>query len=42
MVFALCSKDKVFDTIGYLDEENFPKGYGEENDFCLRAHECKF
>lgn len=23
--------------IGYLDEENFGKGYGEENDWCQRA-----
>lgn len=23
--------------IGFLDEESFPRGYGEENDFCMRA-----
>ncbi len=25
------------DEIGMLDEEAFPGGYGEENDFCMRA-----
>lgn len=25
------------DDIGPLDEEAFPRGYGEENDFCMRA-----
>lgn len=24
-------------TIGYLDEKSFPRGYGEENDYCFRA-----
>jgi glycosyltransferase involved in cell wall biosynthesis len=24
-------------TLGYLDQEMFGKGYGEENDFCMRA-----
>ena len=26
----------TLDAIGYLDEANFPRGYGEENDLCLR------
>ena len=25
--------------ISYMDEINFPTGYGEENDYCLRAIE---
>ncbi|MGI4795386.1 MAG: glycosyltransferase, partial [Janthinobacterium lividum] len=25
------------DTVGLLDAEAFPRGYGEENDFCMRA-----
>ena len=25
------------DAAGHLDEEAFPRGYGEENDFCMRA-----
>jgi GT2 family glycosyltransferase len=35
--FCLAVKRSVIDSIGYLDEENFPFGYGEENDYCLRA-----
>lgn len=27
----------VLDEVGLFDAENFPMGYGEENDFCLRA-----
>jgi GT2 family glycosyltransferase len=27
----------VVDAIGYLDHESFPRGYGEENDYCFRA-----
>lgn len=26
--------------IGEFDEENFPKGFGEENDYCFRAAHC--
>src|SRR5690606_23502197 len=32
----------VIDAIGYMDEENFPLGYGEENDYCIRAAEAGF
>ncbi|MFO1243205.1 MAG: glycosyltransferase [Rickettsiales bacterium] len=35
--FCFAVKRNVIDAIGYLDEENFPRGYGEENDYCLRA-----
>ena len=35
--FCLMINRRVIDKIGYLDEANFPRGYGEENDFCLRA-----
>jgi len=34
--FCFAIKRKVIDSIGYLDEEAFPQGYGEENDYCLR------
>lgn len=34
--FCFAIKRRVIDTIGYLDEEAFPQGYGEENDYCLR------
>ncbi len=40
--FCLVIKRRVFNTIGFFDEETFPKGYGEENDFCLRAGEAGF
>jgi O-antigen biosynthesis protein len=28
--------------VGRFDIENFPRGYGEENDFCMRAAAAKF
>ena len=40
--FCLYIKRFVLDTIGLFDEEHFPKGYGEENDFCLRAIKAGF
>ena len=33
---------KVIDAIGYFDEENFGRGFGEEDDFNLRAHKAGF
>jgi GT2 family glycosyltransferase len=33
---------KTLDTIGFLDEESFPHGYGEENDFSLRVAQAGF
>ena len=35
--FCLMIKRQVLDTIGFFDEENFGEGYGEEDDFTLRA-----
>ena len=35
--FCFMIKREVIDEIGYMDEIHFPTGYGEENDFCLRA-----
>lgn len=35
--FCLLIKRSVIDQIGYFDEAAFGKGYGEENDYCLRA-----
>lgn len=40
--FCLYVKRAVIDRIGLLDIENFPRGYGEENDFCMRAMEAGF
>ncbi|WP_394128941.1 glycosyltransferase [Shewanella maritima] len=35
--FCFMIKKNVLQEVGYMDEENFPLGYGEENDFCIRA-----
>ena len=35
--FCLFIKRELISQIGSLDEEAFPRGYGEENDFCMRA-----
>ncbi|PIE01178.1 MAG: hypothetical protein CSA81_12530 [Acidobacteria bacterium] len=40
--FCFGIKRSVIDTIGYLDEESFAQGYGEENDYCLRARKAGF
>ena len=38
--FCLLIKRSVIEQIGYFDEAAFGKGYGEENDFCLRARKA--
>lgn len=38
--FCLLIRRAVIEEIGYFDEENFGVGYGEENDFCLRARKA--
>ncbi|MGG4090519.1 glycosyltransferase domain-containing protein [Paenibacillus lautus] len=40
--FCLMIKKEVIDKIGYFDEKNFPIGYGEEDDYCLRARAANF
>jgi GT2 family glycosyltransferase/glycosyltransferase involved in cell wall biosynthesis len=35
--FCLYIRRALLDNIGYFDEERFAGGYGEENDFCMRA-----
>lgn len=35
--FCMYIRRACIDEIGSLDELAFPKGYGEENDFCMRA-----
>jgi len=35
--FCLLIKRSVINDIGYFDEDNFGKGYGEEDDYCSRA-----
>jgi GT2 family glycosyltransferase/glycosyltransferase involved in cell wall biosynthesis len=36
--FCLYIKRTCLDQTGYFDEISFLHGYGEENDFCMRAH----
>ena len=36
--FCMYIKRQVIDEIGLFDHVNFKKGYGEENDFCMRAN----
>ena len=40
--FCMTIKSDVIDKIGYLDENLFPNGYGEENDYCFRADDAGF
>ncbi|WP_421333141.1 glycosyltransferase [Aeromonas sp. 603607] len=40
--FCFMIKREVIDKIGIMDEENFPIGYGEENDFCIRAADAGY
>ena len=40
--FCFMIRRAVLDAIGLLDEEAFPKGYGEENDLCIRAQDAGF
>lgn len=35
--FCMYIKRAALDEVGHFDAENFPRGYGEENDFCMRA-----
>jgi GT2 family glycosyltransferase len=40
--FVIAFKRTVVTKIGLFDEEAFPEGYGEENDFCFRARRAGF
>jgi len=35
--FCIYIKRELIDNIGVFDKIKFPRGYGEENDFCMRA-----
>ncbi len=35
--FCMYIRRDVFEQIGLFDDQLFPRGYGEENDFCMRA-----
>ncbi|EIJ43190.1 putative glycosyltransferase [Beggiatoa alba B18LD] len=38
--FCLLIKRAVLEQIGYFDEATFGQGYGEENDYCIRARQA--
>lgn len=40
--FCFLIRREVITAIGLLDETTFPRGYGEENDFCARARGAGF
>lgn len=40
--FCFMISRKAFEEVGLLDEETFPTGYGEENDYCMRVSESGF
>lgn len=40
--FCFMIKKAVLDTIGLLDEQSFPMGYGEENDLCMRVSDAGY
>lgn len=40
--FCFMIKRSVLEAIGYMDEGAFPMGYGEENDFCIRAQDAGY
>lgn len=40
--FCMYIRRKAIDALGLFDETGFPRGYGEENDFCQRAIRAGF
>lgn len=40
--FCMGFSKKVVDKIGFFDEKTFHRGYGEENDWCMKAHAAGF
>jgi|GEM_PF-6601929 len=40
--FCLLIKRFLIDEIGYFDEDLFGEGYGEENDYCIRARKAQW
>ncbi len=40
--YVMYIKRKVINKIGFLDMDTYGKGYGEDNDFCLRALKAGF
>lgn len=40
--FCFMISRQAFEIVGLLDEETFPTGYGEENDYCIRVAQSGF
>ena len=40
--FCFMVKRSVIDSVGLFDGKSFPNGYGEENDYCIRARRAGF
>jgi GT2 family glycosyltransferase/glycosyltransferase involved in cell wall biosynthesis len=40
--FCLYLRRRALEEVGHLDEVSFPRGYGEENDWCIRALSAGF
>jgi GT2 family glycosyltransferase/2-polyprenyl-3-methyl-5-hydroxy-6-metoxy-1,4-benzoquinol methylase/glycosyltransferase involved in cell wall biosynthesis len=40
--FCMYIRRDCLESVGYFDAVRFPRGYGEENDFCMRARELGF
>lgn len=40
--FCFMVSREVISAIGFMDEANFPVGFGEENDYCIRAADAGF
>ena len=40
--FCMYIKREALSAVGYFDERYFGKGYGEENDFCMRAKKAGY
>lgn len=40
--FCYTIRREVIDRVGLFDEEGFPKGFGEEDDFCMRTTDAGF
>ena len=40
--FCMALNDRALEMVGGFDEETFGRGYGEENDWCLRAEKAGF
>jgi len=40
--FCFVIRSSILETVGYMDEQGFPRGFGEEDDFCIRAENAGF